>query len=144
MSRPLRGVFVGKVVDQKFLCDKLNRMKQVMDARNGLATRIEIGPVPRNRSDPQLAYYWAGIIREIHLWSGQPEDQIHDHLKEKVLRPMLHRKLYLPLPNGKHLVGIPSTGLLTVDDMNHYIYLCKEYVQQEWPEVILPDIDHGP
>lgn len=143
MSKPRRGVFNGEIRGTRFVPDDLTRWKEVVAARKGLRTRVEIGPIPRHRSDPQMAYYWAGIIREVAAWSGEDEGQIHHHLKEHVLRPMLERKLWLPLPNGKHLDAKPSTGLLTVEDMNRYIALCKEYVFTEWG-VIPPDIDHVP
>lgn len=143
MPKTLRGVFVGEVRDGRFYPDDVARWKRVTTGRSGLRTRVEIGPVPRPRTDPQLAYYWTGIVREVHLWSGQPEDQIHDHLKEEILRPMLDRELWLPLPDGKHLKAKPSTGLLDVDRMNRYIYLCKEYIFTEWG-VIASDIDHTP
>jgi hypothetical protein len=141
LSKPLRGVFVGKIVEGRFACDDMARLKRVLAAREGKPTRIEVGPVPRDRSDPQLAFYWAGVVRPIAEWSGQPEDQVHDYLKEKVLRPLLEKRLWLPMPDGSHIEARPSTGLLSLDEMNRYIFLSREFAQQEWPDLVLPDID---
>ena len=72
------------------------------------------------------------------------EEEIHDYLKQQVLRPLLQRKLWLPMPDGTHIVSQPSTGQLTVDDMNQYIFKCKRFAETKWPELELPDIDNVP
>ena len=143
MSKLLKGVFFGTMQQGAFVPEDKERWRKVVWDRNGLKTRVEIGPVPRDRSQAQVNYYWAGIIHEVEKWCGQPAEDIHDHLKEAVLRPLLGRRAHLPLPDGSHLNQAVSTSILTVEVMNEYIASCKNYVEREW-NLTVPDIDSVP
>lgn len=136
----LKGVFTGIVKNGRFRPDDMLRWKRIITGRAGLRTRVEVGPIPRHHTDTQRAYYWVAVVGALHEWSGQDKDQLHDYLKEKVLRVMLGRKLWLPLPDGNHIDSEPSTKELSVEEMNEYIRECKEFVWNKH-EVIVPEID---
>ena len=136
----LKGVFTGSLKGRHFHPDDLPRWERVIKGRAGLRTRVEVGPIPHHHTDSQRAYYWAAVIGALHEWSGQDKDQLHDYLKDEVLRVMLGRKLWLPLPDGNHVNSEPSTKELSVEEMNQYITACKEFLWNKH-ELVVPEID---
>ncbi len=90
---------------------------------------------------PQLHFYWGVLIAECVGWSGADPDDFHEEFKEKVMRPMLERRIHVGLPNGKRLQGRPTTTTFSLDEMSSYISRCKDYAFHEWG-VEVPDIDH--
>ena len=139
MSRSL--IFDGVVKKGRFLPDDPDMLRNAFRSREGKRSRLTFGAVPRGRSIPQLKYYWGVLIEECVKWSGADPDDFHEEFLEQVMRPMLERKLFIGLPNGKRLQGRPTTTTLTLEEMTEYISRCKDYAYQEW-EVEVPDIDH--
>jgi hypothetical protein len=97
--------------------------------------------IPDDSERYSMNYYWGVLIAECVAWSGADPDDFHDEFKEKVLRPMLERRIHVGLPNGMHLGGQPTTTTLSMKEMTTYISRCKDYAFHEWG-VEVPDIDH--
>lgn len=139
MSHTLK--FDGAVKGGRFIPEDSQRFKKALMSREGKASQLTLGPIPRGRSDPQLRFYWGVLIDACRLATGAEPDDFHEEFKEKVLRPFLERRTWKALPNGKHLLGRPSTGALSLDEMTTYIGLCRDYAYGEW-DVEVEDIDH--
>lgn len=139
MSHTLK--FDGAVKGGRFIPEDSQRFKKALMSREGKASQLTLGPIPRGRSDAQLRFYWGVLIDAVHQWSGNDPDFIHDEFLQEVARPLLGRRLNIALPNGKHLTKRASTGEFSKDEMTTYIGLCRDYAYNEW-QVEVEDIDH--
>jgi hypothetical protein len=139
------AAFVGKVVDHKFVPDDLERWRRTLRSREGKRTRITVGAERKHRSNTQLDYYWAAIVRPFAQWCGEMtaagEQAVHESLLREVMVPMLPQRFLIPTPSGEPLQGPGSTKVLTVDEMNEYIAKCRLWIFERFG-FTTPDIDH--
>jgi hypothetical protein len=142
------AVFTGRVVESVFLADDLDRWRRAMRSREGKRTRVTVGPEVRKRSNRQLDYYWASIIRPFAQWSSgdnhpteKLEAQVHEMLLREVLVPMLPERFLLPTPKGQPIQGTGSTKALSTEEMNEYIARARDLLLNKY-EFETPDIDH--
>jgi len=139
--------FRGELHSRRFIPDDWPRYSRVLDHLEGKRVELIVGKEPRQRSDSQLAYYWAAVIRTVALetagdeYDKDVEADIHDHLLREVLVPMMPERFLRASKRGRAIRSRPSTGVLSLEEMAEYVGRCKDYVLREWG-IQIPEIEH--
>lgn len=121
----------GEVKGGHFYPYDKEEMREVMAKFEGKKVTVEVKKYRKDRSLPQLKYYWSVIIRILSEDLGYEENETHELLKSLFLRRVVELR-------GKKYVIIRSTSSLSTDEFAEYIEKIKRWASIE-AGIFLPE-----
>lgn len=106
-------------------------MRELMAKFEGKRVTVEVKKYRKDRSLPQLKYYWSVIIRILSQELGYEENEVHELLKSLFLRRVVELR-------GKKYVIIRSTSSLSTDEFAQYLEKIKRWASIE-AGIFLPE-----
>lgn len=116
--------FKGKVINGRFFpfdIDSYETFLHSLEDREVVAT---IGEFKKDRTDPQLRYYWGVVVRLISETTGYSKDEVHSILGTMFLKDSMEF-------NGKNYTVIKSISSIKSDAFSEYIEQCKAWASME-------------
>jgi len=124
--------FVGTVKSHKVIMDFQDRYERYLTTLEGQRVNVEVKKFKKDRTPPQLKYYWAVPVRLISQHTGYEEEEVHSILKQMFLKCINK--------DGYEYVKSLSKMARQVDtvDMNGFIEAIQRWAAQEL-SLYIPD-----
>lgn len=123
--------FSAKIENGKLILDEPAVFDLWLSFSEGKNVEVVVSRKKRAKTQPQLAYYWAVVVKMIADETGDDTDSTHSLLKS------MHLKSY-KIVNKKRYTVIGSVSKLTTVRMIEYLDKCKRWAAQEL-NIYIPD-----